>query len=183
MSDQLNADQFDEFQVLKPGLYLGMLLNVLLPALMFFLIYYCAQHNLVTPVVTGESANLLFYIFLGVALTDLVIAYVIRERMFKQPCLTGSEFALVTLTHRFRTICIVTGACIESIAILGSAYFFLTTRFQEAAILILISAGAYQLVRPRPGGAHRFIEVQVEAFNRGDRPLQPPASGPLSPAR
>ena len=61
MSTQLNADQFDEYQIMKPGLYVGMLLNVVAPAGYFFLIYYLNNQGGMTASITGDTANMLFY--------------------------------------------------------------------------------------------------------------------------
>jgi|CXWL01.1.fsa_nt_gi hypothetical protein len=176
MSDQLNPDQFDEYQIMKPGLYLGMLLNVVAPAGYFFLIYYLNNQGGMTASIAGESANMLFYALIAVSLGLIATSYLVRERLFKQPSLTSGEGASEALTNRFKMISIVSGAILEGIAVLGVVYFFLTARFQEGAILILIAAGAYQLIRPRPGAVDRFIQLQIESFNKGERPsaLTPP---------
>lgn len=154
---------------MKPGLYMGMLLNVLLPAVYFFIIYFLNSKQSISPSFSGEVANMLFYAFVGIGLTIAAVGYILRERMFKQIAIIRAEGAELQLQSRFRTICIIVGALYEGIAVLGLVYYFVTARFQESAILILIAAGAYQLVRPRVGIVDRFIETQVELFNRGER--------------
>ena len=170
MSTQLNPEQFDEYQIMKPGLYLGMLLNVVAPAGYFFLIYYLNNQGGMTASISGDTANILFYAFIAVSLGLIAASYLVREKLFKQPSLTTSVGGTEVLTNRFKVICIISGAIIEAIAVLGVVYFFMTARFQEGAILILIAAGAYQLIRPRPGAVVRFIELQVEMFNKGQCP-------------
>lgn len=154
---------------MKSGLYMGMLLNVLLPAVYFFVIYFLNSNQTITPALSGETANLLFYAFIGIGLTIAAVGYIVRERMFKQASISRVEGAELQLQTRFRVICIIVGTMYEGIAVLGLVYFLTTGRFQESAILILIAAGAYQLVRPRIGIVECFIETQVELFNKGER--------------
>lgn len=167
MNYRPDTDQFDIYPMMAKPLYFGMFANVLLPMGLLFVCYYF-QNNSPQPNRVGEAANLLFYLFGALSLTQAGLALWWRTKSMRAPMVRRRETMEADITagleRRSRPIFLL----IAGISLWGVIYFFLTGRFQEAVFLVVFSFIVFQVVRPRRGLILKIIEHQQGLVDRGD---------------
>jgi small-conductance mechanosensitive channel len=165
MSD-LNDDKYDITTMVAKPLYFGMVTNVMLPAGLLFVCYYISN-TYVLPNRLPELANPLFYALIGVSVLQAAFALWWRNRRFNEPMIHRKESFEQDMTHaiiaRSRPVFLL----IASISVWGYLYFFLTGRFRETAIFVLIAFVVFQVVRPRYGSVQKLIAHQEKLVEEG----------------
>lgn len=166
MSLRIGEEDYDLVPLVAKPLYLGLLVNVVIPMALLLVCYYISNHSYVENRV-GDFANSLFYIFVVLSLAEAGFALWMRKKLLDAP-MVRSEATLLediqkALVQRSRPVFVI----IAAISIYGYLYFFLTGRFQETAMMVLFSFIVFQLVRPRVGSVRKLVARQRELFVQG----------------
>lgn len=162
----LSDSRFDKYNlhriIIKP-LYLGVMLNIVVPgALLFVCFFMHSKNSYTTPIVDFETANTLFIVVAVLAIINSGLALWMRHKMFSTPMIIHKEKfeeeLTMALLEKIRPVYIL----ISLIAVYGVGYYFLTTRFQESAFFVVFSFLVFQVVRPRIGFAKKLIDAQKQ---------------------
>ncbi len=168
----LSDRRFDKYNlhkmIIKP-LYLGVILNIILPGAMLFVCFYLSNNNSYTNRIVGfESANTLFIIFAVLGVINTGVALWMRQKLLSTPMVTSKENfeeeLTLALLEKIRPVYIL----ISIIAVYGVSYYFLTTRFQEAAFFVVFSFLVFQVVRPRIGYIQKLIDAQLKLLENNN---------------
>ncbi|MEW5995581.1 MAG: hypothetical protein AB1744_14455, partial [Candidatus Zixiibacteriota bacterium] len=148
-------------RILVRPLYFGLFVNVLIPVAGLFVCYYI-NNNYGRENVIGNLANQIFVLFAILALVQAGLAvWWYRRRLAQRLVRSQESFEddLATgLLARVRPVFVV----IATISIYGYLYFFLTGRFTETVLFVLVSFIVFQLLRPRHGSVRRIIARQQD---------------------
>ncbi|MBD3401338.1 hypothetical protein GF420_00460 [candidate division GN15 bacterium] len=159
-------EEYDLSAIIVKPLYFGMFVNIIVPMILLALCYHLNNTQQVNNKV-GDMANLLFYVFAAGAVLEAVAALLLRQRMLKAPMIrrkeTFEEDFGEQLNKRSRVVFVI----IASISLWGIIYFFLTARFTEAVLFVVLSFIVFQLVRPRYGSTRKFVEAQEKLVAEG----------------
>ena len=162
----LSERRFDKYNlhkmIIKP-LYLGVLLNIVIPGVLLFVCFYLKNNNLYTnPIVDFETMNILFIIFAVLSIIHSGLALWMRQKFFTTPMVTNNEKfeedLTLSLLEKIRPVYFL----ISVIALYGICYYFLTTKFEEAAFLVVFSFLVFQVVRPRIRFVQKLIDAQLK---------------------
>ncbi|MDZ4722462.1 MAG: hypothetical protein SGI97_00900 [candidate division Zixibacteria bacterium] len=166
MIPDTQLDSYDINKIIVKPLYFGLVNNILLPMVFLFICYYLNTKGTVENKV-GDSANMLFYIFVALALAETGAALWLRASLFKKPMVKSLETLGDDigdgLLRALRPVFLI----IASISVYGLVYFMLTGRFNEAVMLVVFSFVVFQFVRPRFGMADKLIEQQTALAKSG----------------
>lgn len=160
-------DKYDLARMIVKPLYFGLVVNVTIPMVLLMICYYFSNNYYMENRV-GGMANVLFYGFAVLALSEAGLALWWRSSMFKKPMIRRAEtfetdFS-ASLLNRARRVFLV----IAFICLYGYIYFFLTGRFQEAVFYVVFSFIVFQVVRPRYGWVRKLIAYQKNLVERGE---------------
>lgn len=166
MTSMLQEDKYDLHQLIVRPLYLGMLVNVIVPAGLLLVCYYFDGRQTIQNSI-GAFAETLFYIFMGLALVEAGIALWWRNRSLERPMIKSRETfeddLMRGLLERSRPVFLLVAA----ISIYGYVYFFLTGRFKETIVFVLFSFIVFQVIRPRFGSVRKLIARQEQLVDEG----------------
>jgi len=151
--------------VAKP-LYFGLVVNVAIPVGLLMVCYWL-NNRMYLENRLGDFANPLMYIFVAIGLAKALAALWWREKMLTQPMVRRKETFEQDVLSGFIRISRPVFLLIASISLYGYVYFFLTGRFEEAVIFVLMSFLAFQVVRPRFGKVRKVVEQQMEMVAQG----------------
>jgi len=159
-------DDYDLNRIIVRPLYFGLLSNIIVPVAGLFVCFYInnkgPRWNML-----GDSADLVFYLFLAMAAAETAFAIWWRAKLFKSPMIRTRETFEKDFSdeylHRSRPLFIL----IASISIYGYIYFYLTGQFNAAAWFVVGSFLVFQLVRPRHGLVRKLIDHQKELVEKG----------------
>ena len=161
-------DDYDLNRIIVRPLYFGMLINIFLPVAGLFVCYYFNNQAQARHVnLLGESAELVFYIFLALALSEALIAIWWRTMLFKTPMIKTKETFEKDFSDEYLRRCRPLFILIASISVYGYVYFYLTSEFNAAAWFVVGSFLVFQLVRPRHGLVRKLIEQQQQLVDKG----------------
>jgi len=153
-------------QIVVSPLYYGMIVNIVLPAALLFGCWWLNNNNQPENIIP-EFANTLFYVFAVFSVIQAAAALWWRQRSFDQPMVrreeTFEQDISQCLLKRSRPIFVL----IASISAWGYLYFFLTGRFRETALFVVLSFVVFQVVRPRIGSVRKLIIHQKELVEQG----------------
>lgn len=166
MNERNKNPEYDIMAMIAKPLYFGMMVNILLPAGLLFICYYLSNNYQLDNQIP-DLANSLFYIFAFLALAQGGLALWWRNKKYAAPMIRRPETFEADFTHglldRSRPIFLL----IASSAGWGLIYFFLTARFQEAAMFVVYSFVLFQVVRPRIGMVEKLLAEQEELVAQG----------------
>ena len=110
---------------------------------------------------TFPWAEMLKYIFLGIALAEFFLINIIRRFMLRsRQGRDVRERPFSTATVRLLTTSIITFAICESVAILGLVLFFLTREASDYYLLMAISLICFAVYFPRYGQWKAWVEAE-----------------------
>ena len=159
-------DQYDLAKIIAAALYLGMFINILIPAGLLLICYYLNTEGSIDNSV-GDLANGLFYVLGGLSVIQAVGAMYWRNRALAQPMIrrreTFEQDLRESMLARLKPVFLL----IMSIAVYGVAYFLLTGRFNEGLFLAVLSFLVFQVVRPRYGSLRKLIAQQEKLVEQG----------------
>ena len=167
----LSDRRFDKYNlhkmIIKP-LYLGVLLNIILPGAMLFVCFYLHNNNSYTnAIVDFDNANTLFILVAVLAIINSGLALWMKQKLFMTPMITDKENLenelTLALLEKIRPVYIL----ISVISVYGIGYYFLTARFKEAAFFVVFSFLVFQVVRPRLGFIQKLIDAQLKLLENG----------------
>jgi len=169
MSD---ASKVDLNRLLLKPVYIGLLMNILVPVILLGIVYYLDSNGYQKGSMKTNLYNIMFWVFCAVAIIEGILAFVFKQRLFFSPMIKANETFEEDLTSGFLTSSIVCYAFTSAIAIYGFLLFFMGGPFETAGLFVLISLIAYQFVRPRFKFAEKVVEAQEKLVAEG-RFLQP----------
>jgi len=151
--------------IVRP-LYLGMLVNIVVPAGLLFVCYYIYNRYAPDNHIPGIS-NALFYIFCALSFGQAALALWWRNKKFQEPMVRSAESFEhdigAALHERSRPVFLL----IAAITLWGYVYFFLTGRLHESVVFVVFSFLVFQVVRPRYGSVNRLIAHQEQLVKNG----------------
>ena len=157
----------DLHRILAKSLHFALVANVLVPAALLYLCHYLAN-NYFPPNRIGELANPLFYIFAALTVAQGVLAWWWSQRLKDKPMIESMETIQEDMRTGLLSASRPVSLLVAAMAIYGYIYFALTGRFQETAILVLLSFVAYQVVRPRLGSLEKLVKRQQQMAEQGN---------------
>ena len=167
MSLNIHDDDFNLSPIIARPLYFALGVNIVLPMILLGICYYVDKNSPLDNKV-GDFANPLFYLFAFFAATEAALAYWLRYRSLHAPMIrkeeTFEEDFSEQLLVRSRPVFLI----IAGISIYGYLYFYLTGRFPEAILFVVISFVVFQFVRPRFGGVRKILRHQKALAERGE---------------
>ena len=160
-------DKFDLHHMIIKPLYLGVILNIVFPGALLFLCYFLDNNNSYrTPLVSLDFTNKLFIICAVLTLVNAAVALYMRQKMFTTLLVMRKENLEEELTKillvKIKPIFIL----IFIISLYGVGYYFLTTKFLEAAFFVVLSFLVFQVVRPRIGFIEKLIDAQMKLLDK-----------------
>ncbi|MEW6410842.1 MAG: hypothetical protein AB1483_00050 [Candidatus Zixiibacteriota bacterium] len=159
-------DEFDLNRIIIKPLYLGLVVNVLVPMAILLVCYFLDKNQSWFNRI-GEGANTLFYAIVAVSLAQAAVALWWRTQMMKKPMVRSKETFEDDLVHSLVARSKPIFYLIALIALWGFAYFYFTARFEETLMIVLFSFVVFQVVRPRFGFARSLIKAQKELVEKG----------------
>lgn len=162
-----DVDDCDLTSMVARPLYLGMMINIIIPAGLLFGCYYIS--NRFHPANQVPSiANGLFYTLCALALAQAAVAIWLRNQRWEAPMVRSAQtFELdigAELLKRSKPIFML----IAAISLWGFIYFGLTGRFVETMIFVLFSFVVFQVVRPRYGSVRKLVIHQLQLAERSE---------------
>ncbi len=160
-----NSD-VDYHRILARSLYFALLFNVLIPAVLLYICYYLA-HTYFPPNRIGDLARPLFYLLVGLAVAQGLVAWWWRRKLLARPMVVSLESFQEDLRNGLAAASRPIALLVAAISLYGFLYFALTGFFKETGVLVLASFLAYQVVRPRPGLLRNLVERQRKMAEQG----------------
>jgi len=159
-------NDYDLTGMLVKPLYLGMLVNIVIPAALLFVCYYIYNRYMPENRILSVS-NALFYVLCAVSLAQAGLAIWWRNKKFQAPMVRRPESfehdVSSAVLERSRPVFLL----IASISLWGVIYFALTGRFQESVVFVVFEFVVFQVVRPRYGSLSRLIADQEKLVKQG----------------
>ena len=153
--------------VLVKPIYIGLLINSLIPVAIVGIAYYLEQGGGITPSVPPETVELIFWIFIGLAAIDGGLAIFLKQKLFFVPWIKSKESFVEDFIRKFTSSSIICYALIAVIAIYGLVIYFIGGTFNQLLLLVLISFIAFQLIRPRAKFAEKVLAAQEQLVEQG----------------
>ena len=160
-------DDYDLNRIIVRPLYFGMLSNIILPVAGLFVCYYVNNMG-PRPNMLGGSSDMVFYLFLAMALGETLLAVWWRTKLFKAPMIRTRETFEKDFSDEYLKRSRPLFIMIASISIYGYIYFYLTSEFNAAAWFVVGSFLVFQLVRPRHGLVRKLIDHQKQLVEKGE---------------
>lgn len=154
-----DIDSYELHRVMVRPLYLGVGVNIFLPALLLLVAFFLDKQGTVANTV-GDFSTTLFYIFIVISLADIAAAIFIWQKGLKKPVDSNPNLSIEQIGDRFVALYRPVLIIIALIAVYGFVLFMLTGSFHEHLLLTIVSFLAFQIVRPRSGVTQRYIERQ-----------------------
>jgi hypothetical protein len=161
-----NGNQIEIHRLIARPLYFGLLSNVVVPMGLLLLCFYFDQKGGVQNKL-GDFANTLFYIFIVLAATEGAFAFWLKGRLLEKPMVRRKETFQQDIMYGLLRVSRPVFLIIASISLYGYIYYFLTGRFTEAVLMVLLSFIVFQFVRPRLGAVNKVIEQQYRMVQEG----------------
>ncbi len=159
-------DRYDLSRIIVKPLYFGLGVNVVIPGSLLFICYYINDRGGVDNLL-GDMANTTFFIFIALTVIIGLSALLLLRKKLEGPLIkreeTFQEDLINSMVTHTRPIFIL----ISMISVLGIIYFFLTGRFDEAVLFVVLSFIVFQLVRPRYGSLKKLIAKQQKYVEEG----------------
>lgn len=162
-SPEKDYEQYNLSGVVSKSLYLGFMINFLLPGIFLFVCYYLdVNYKYTNPPFTGEMVDTIFIATAVVTLILAAIALFLKQKLYttrlvENAGVMGTELA-ENLAVKMRPIFIL----IMLISLLGVFHYYLTAQFKQTFFFILISFVIFQFVRPRYGFVKKLIDSQLK---------------------
>ena len=160
MSQLDDDNSIDIFGILAKTLYLGLFTNVLLPAGLLMICYYYDQNSYVSDKV-GDMGDVVFFVLAALASGQAAYAFWRRGIVLREPMIRSEETFAQDLADGLLGALRPVFLIVAGISLYGYLYFFLTGRFMETVIVVLISFIGFQVIRPRQGAIRKLIEHQM----------------------
>lgn len=163
MPRQINFDYYNITGMMAKPLYMGMALNVLLPAALTFVCYWLDNGQKYTNApFGGDSVNTIFIISGVLTLILAAIALIKKQQLLNKKLVTSENLIndqlTEALTKEMRPIFLM----ISLIALVGVGSYFMTAEFKPTLFFVMISFVVFQFVRPRTGFIKKLIEKQLD---------------------
>lgn len=159
-------EKYDLSRIIVKPLYFGLGVNVVVPGALLFVCYFINERGGVENKL-GDMANLLFYIFIGFTVIIALLALMKLRKNLQGPLIkrkeTFEQDLINSMVRHTRPISLM----ISIIAVLGIIYYFLTGRFTEAVLFVVLSFIVFQLIRPRYGSLRKIIAKQEQFVEEG----------------
>ncbi|MEE9443096.1 MAG: hypothetical protein V3V99_10580 [candidate division Zixibacteria bacterium] len=132
--------------------YLGLFMNVLGPAAIFFVAAFIKGHGFQSaenaPYFPSSQIHILFYALLFISIADFVAAYFIRKSFSSRPCPPDID-AYEFFTRQMVTISVVVYSLNLMHALYGLALYLLGAAIEIMMLFVALTFVSYQLFRPR----------------------------------
>ncbi|PKK81996.1 MAG: hypothetical protein CVT49_15945 [candidate division Zixibacteria bacterium HGW-Zixibacteria-1] len=152
--------------LIKP-VYIGLFMNILVPAILLGIVYYIDKNGGQGRGLTSDTYNIMFWALCVVAISEGAMAFILRQKFFFSPMAVSKETLEDDLVRGFMNASIICYAFTSAIAIYGLILFFMGGTFETMVLFVLISMIAYQFIRPRYGFAKKVIEAQEKFVQEG----------------
>ncbi|PWB74285.1 hypothetical protein C3F09_04210 [candidate division GN15 bacterium] len=159
-------DDYDLNRIIIRPLYFGLLANIVVPVALLFVCYYINNRG-PRPNALGDASDMVFYIFLVLAVAECGLAIWWRTKLFKSPMIRTKETFERDFSDEYLRRSRPLFILIASISIYGYIYFYLTGQFNAAAWFVVGSFLVFQLVRPRHGLVRKLIDHQKQLVEKG----------------
>jgi len=167
MTELSNDDDIDLTHIIVKPLYFGLLVNVTVPLVLLFIIYYVKSRSAGVNHV-GDNAQFFLYAFGALALLQTLAIVWWRDKLFKAPMIHRRETFEADFAAEYLKRCKPLFLAIAALSFWGFLFYFLTGRFQESAIFVIVSYLVFQIVRPRHGLVRRLIIRQRQLVEQGE---------------
>ena len=156
-------DNYNVTVMMAKPLYLGIGINILIPAALAFICYWMdSNQKLTNPMFTGQMVDTLFMIFGIVTLIIIAVVIIKKQQLLKIKLIENNDLINEqipeALTTKMKPLFLLT----TLIALLGVIYYFLTASFKPTLFFIVVSFLVFQFLRPRVGFIHKLIDKQLE---------------------
>jgi len=163
----LNKYKIDINAVLIKPIYIGLLINALIPVAIVGIAYYFEQGGGIKPSVSPETIELFFWIFIGLTAIDGGLVIFLKQKLFFAPFIKSKESFEEDFAQGFFSKSIICFALIAVIAIYGLIMYILGGTFNQLLLLVLISFIAFQIIRPREKFAEKVLAAQEHLVEQG----------------
>ncbi len=163
----MNKYKIDINAVLIKPIYIGLLINALIPVAIVGIAYYFEQSGGMTSSMSSENLEFIFYIFAGLGVVDGGLAIFLKQKLFFSPLIKSKESFVEDFMQGFFAKSIVCYAIIAAIAIYGLVMYFLGGTFNQLLFLVLMSFIAFQIIRPRAKFAEKVLAAQEQFVEQG----------------
>lgn len=161
-----DLNKYDINSIIIKPLYLGLTLNILIPAgLIYFCYYLNSEGNRFNQV--GEFAYTLFIVIAVVSVIQAAAAFYLRNQLLKTPLIKNEETFSSDMTEALMKRSVRMFILVMLISVYAFAYYMFSAKFDEALMLVVFSFVVFQVLRPRHGFARKLVEKQEEFVKNG----------------
>lgn len=151
----------DSQQLAERAARLGMVINILLPAVVAIVAYAVHAAKLVSPIESFTSdPPIIFMVFGAVALSELVVAYFMRRALFSRHRTTAIRDDATKVEQWVMRSSLVIFAIGASPMIYGAVLYLLSGDIRQLAFFGIVTLLAYRLFRPTPELLENSILVE-----------------------
>jgi hypothetical protein len=166
VSVETSSYEYDLNKIILKPLYFGMVVNITIPMALLF-ICYLINNKYGMDDKLGDIAEPFMYVLAAVALAEAVFSVWWRGKLFGQPMIRRKETFEEDFAAEYYHRCRPLFALIASISLYGYVFYYLTGRFNPAAMFVVFSFLVFQLVRPRFGLIQKLLDRQQAMVDQG----------------
>jgi len=163
----MNNREIDLNAIIAKPLYLGLLINIFIPAIMIAIAYYLDHSKERTGMVPSDTLNILFWALIILSVADGTVAVFLRKRLSSMPMIRSNETFAGDLADRVLTMSLVCFAITAAISLYGLAFYILGGTFDHFLLFVVISFIAFQFVRPRLSFVEKVVVAQEKLIAEG----------------
>lgn len=163
----MNKADVDINSILVKPIYIGLLINVFVPAAVLLIAYYMEQSGDIVRQTPSATAAVLFWFLVALSVIEGGVAVFIKQKMFNSPMVFSRESFIEDLGRRTFQISIVIYSITSAISIYGFVIYLIGGTFQQLLLFVFISFVAFQLIRPRYRFMERVITTQIRLAESG----------------
>jgi hypothetical protein len=163
----LNDYNIDFNRLLIKPLYLGLVMNIFIPAVILLAAYYIDNSGGFAPMLDAGMLKIAFWVLIVIAIADGGIAIMLKQKLFMAPMIKSKdsfESDLAAKIFRASLICYVITTVI---AFYGIICYILGSDFNHLLLFVFISFIAFQLIRPRIKFIEKVVATQKKYVEQG----------------
>ncbi len=166
--DEENKYGIDLYAILVKPVYIGLLINILIPSIILFVAYYLDRSGAYhPPTQPPPELNVIFFVFLALSLAQGGVGLFLKHKFFMSPMIQSKGTFAEDFSKRTMTLSLIGYAFGDAIVIYGIIIYVLGGTFRQMALFVFIAFIAFQLIRPRLGFMKKALEAQEKFVEAG----------------
>lgn len=166
MKRQIDFEKYDINHIIIKPLYLGLVINIIIPAVLIYICYYLENnYNMINKL--GDFSFTLFIIICILAVVQSAAAFYLRNQLLNKPLIKSEATFSDDLSSAIMKVSKPMFLMIMLISIYGFIFYLISADFEAAMMIVVFSFVVFQVIRPRLGFAKKLIEKQEDYVEQG----------------